>query len=47
MTSLEVDLLVRAYVGDVIGGRSEKVRNGYRFENLKKRYRSEVQMSVT
>ena len=42
-----VDLLVRAYVSDVIGGRFEKVRNGYGFENLKKGYRSEVQMSVT
>ena len=30
------DLLVRAYVGDVIGYRFEKVRNGHRFENLKK-----------
>ena len=25
----------------------EKVRNGHRFENLKKGHRSEVQMSVT
>jgi hypothetical protein len=43
------DLLfwIRAYVSDVIGRPFVKVRNGYRFENLKKRLRSEVHMSVT
>jgi len=34
----KADLLVRVreYVSDIIGHRFEKVRNGHRFENLKK-----------
>jgi hypothetical protein len=44
-------LLVRvrdiSHVSDVIIRRFEKVRNSHEFENLTKRHRSEVQMSVT
>jgi len=36
MADLLVRVGVRAYVNDVIGRRFEKVRNGHRFENLKK-----------
>ena len=35
MTDLLVRVRVTAYIGDVIGRRFEKVRNGHRFENWK------------